>query len=76
MFYVYLIKRKDIKKTYIGYTDNLKRRIKEHKQKIPDIIYYEAYKSEKDARDRERMLKQRGQSARRLKERLKESLQI
>jgi predicted GIY-YIG superfamily endonuclease len=75
MYYVYLIKNQKTKETYIGYTDNLKRRFKEHKEKEPDLIYYEAYKSEADARNREKKLKQRGQTARRLKERLKNSLQ-
>jgi len=75
MYYVYLIKNQKTKETYIGYTDNLKRRFKEHKEKEPDLIYYEAYKSEADARNREKKLKQRGQTARRLKEGLKNSLQ-
>ena len=59
--------------TYIGYTNNLKRRIEEHSDKNPELIYYEAYRSEKDARARELKLKQRGQGVRRLKERLKYS---
>lgn len=75
MYYVYLIRNKLTKKTYIGYTDDLRRRFKEHRSKNPDLIYYEAYKSESDARRRELKLKQRGQSVRRLKERLINSLQ-
>lgn len=74
MFYVYLIRNKNTGGLYIGYTNNLKRRIKEHKQKYPALIYYEAYESEKDARVRELKLKQRGQGIRRLKERLANSL--
>lgn len=73
MYYVYLIKNKRDEQSYIGYTNNLKRRLKEHKDKKPELVYYEAYKSEKDARNREMKLKQRGQAVRRLKERLKES---
>lgn len=38
-----------------------------------ELIYYEAYKSEKDARLREKMLKFYGQGIRRLKERLRNS---
>lgn len=72
MYYVYLIIRKD--KIYIGYTDNLIRRLKEHKVIKQELIYYEAYKNELDARNRERKLKYRGQTIRRLKERLKRSL--
>jgi len=74
MYYVYLIKRGDNKNTYIGVTDNLKKRFQEHKNKEPDLIYYEAYKDRRDALDRERKLKQRGQTVRRLKEKLRHSL--
>ena len=74
MYYVYLLKSRAENKTYIGYTNNLARRLKEHKDKKPELIYYEAYKSEKDARKREMILKERGQTVRRLKEKLKSSL--
>lgn len=75
MYYVYLIKNNRDGETYIGYTNDLKRRLKEHKDKKPELIYYEAYKSEKDARIREMKLKQRSQTVRRLKEKLKNSLE-
>jgi len=75
MYYLYLLKNKLTNETYIGYTKDLERRIEEHKAKNPELIYFEAYKSEEDARAREFKLKQRGQSVRRLKERLKYSLQ-
>ncbi len=74
MYYVYILKRGDKNSTYIGYTDNLSRRLKEHKAKKPELVYFEAYKDEKDARIRERILKQRGQTIRRLKQRLQYSL--
>ena len=74
MFYVYLLKRKSGNETYIGYTEDLKRRISEHSWRNAKLIYYEAYLEEYDARTRERMLKERGQTVRRLKERLKQSL--
>lgn len=74
MYYVYLIRNRTTKITYIGYTNDLRRRVKEHKDKNPELLYYEAYKSEKDARNRELKLKQRGYGIRRLKERLKNSL--
>ena len=74
MYYVYLIRNRKENKTYIGYTENLKRRLYEHRNKMPDLIYYEAYKNKKDARNREQKLKQRRQSIRWLKERLKNSL--
>ncbi len=74
MHYVYLLKNQAKGITYIGYTSDLRRRVREHKDKMPDLVYYEAYKSEQDARQREQKLKERGQTVRRLKERLANSL--
>lgn len=74
MYYVYLLKDRVKNETYIGYSEDLQRRLKEHKQKDPEVVYYEAYKSKKDARMRENKLKQHGQTKRRLKERLRDSL--
>ena len=74
MYYVYLVKNLKSGQTYIGSTNDLKRRLREHHKKKPGLIYYEAYKDERDAREREGKLKQRGQTVRRLKERLKYSL--
>ena len=73
MYYVYFLKK--LKHTYIGFSSNLQQRMKQHKKDKPGykLIYYEACLSEKDARERERKLKQRGQTIRRLKERLKDS---
>ena len=73
MYYVYLLKNQKTQKTYIGYTNNLKRRIKEHQNKKPELIYYEAYKNELDAKEREKKLKQRGRATRFLKNRIKNS---
>jgi len=52
---------------YVGFTDDMKRRIPEHrrgkvkstrsKDRKPELIFYEAYKTEKEARRRERYLK-------------------
>ncbi len=74
MYYLYILKNQVNKEIYIGYSQNLERRIQEHKGKNPELVYYEAYKSEKDARMREIKLKQHGQTKRRLKERLQHSL--
>ena len=74
MYYIYLLENPQTQETYIGYTEDLKRRINEHAWRKSELVYYEGYKSEKDARDRERMLKQRGNSVRSLKNRLKNSL--
>ena len=75
MYYVYVLRRKDNGGTYIGYTNNLKRRLVEHRHKQPDLLYYEAYKDKRDAQERERQLKQRGQAVRWLKDRLKYTLE-
>jgi len=83
MFYVYVLKSQKDEELYIGSTNDLKRRIKEHqngksfstKLRRPfELIYYEAYKNEHDARIREHSLKFRGNARRFLKERMRESL--
>lgn len=74
MYYVYLIRNAKTKELYIGYTKDLKRRLAEHTAKNPELLYCESYKAGADARKREKMLKHRGQSVRRLKERIKNSL--
>ena len=83
MFYTYLIKSKKDGELYIGSTDNLRRRFQEHnkglnrstKYRIPfELVYYEAYKSEKDARDREHNLKLRANALNQLKRRITKSL--
>jgi putative endonuclease len=85
MYYVYLIKSKKTNKCYLGFTKNLKERLKQHNNRksiatkfgIPyELIYYESYKSEKDARLREKKLKHNGQGIRRLKERLNNSFKL
>jgi putative endonuclease len=73
MYYVYILKNNVKNTIYIGYTSDLKRRLKEHIAKKPELVYYEAFRVEKDARKREKALKQ-GQTIRRLKERLEFSL--
>ena len=74
MYYTYVIRNAKTKEIYIGYTNDLRRRLKEHLHKNPELIYYEAYKAKLDAQVRERKLKQRGQGVRWLKKRLKHSL--
>jgi len=82
MFYVYLISS-DSGQKYIGYTNNLKRRISEHneengakytKNEKWELIYYEAFKSKSDAIRRENQLKHHGGSKRSLLKRLSDSL--
>ena len=59
MFYVYLIKSKKDNELYTGSTNDLRKRLEEHnkglnrstKHRTPfELIYYEAYNSEHDAR--------------------------
>ncbi len=85
MFYVYLLKSKKDSKLYIGYTNDLKRRLEQHnnqesfstKSRAPfELVYYEAFLSEKDAHNRENSLKHFGQGLGRLKERLEHSLGV
>jgi putative endonuclease len=84
MFYVYLIKSIPSRKIYVGYTHDLRKRLKEHnekkggkytKNKGPfELIYYEAYKSEKDAKKRENNLKLHKKAYTQLRKRILESL--
>lgn len=61
MFYIYVVKSKKDSSIYIGYTDDLIRRMKEHnsgeskytKNKRPyELIYYKSYKSKSNAKFR------------------------
>jgi len=79
-FYVYILKSKKSKDLYIGYTNDLRKRIKEHNQGLNrstkpflpwQLIYYEACLDEKDAKRREKYFKT-NQGRRLLKRRLKE----
>lgn len=76
MFYLYFLKRPKTQYIYIGFTENLRRRIKEHKKDKPNykLIYYEAYLSKKDAGERERKLKEYGSTLGHLKKRLSNTL--
>ena len=75
MHYVYILKNARDGNLYYGYTNNLDRRLNEHmREGNYNIVYYEAYKSEQDARGRERRLKHYAQALTALKDRLKGSL--
>ena len=65
-YYVYILKSLHRDFIYIGFTENLKQRFKEHnsgkskstKPYFPfELIHYEAYKNIKDAKRREQYLK-------------------
>lgn len=67
MFYVYLLECQDDESWYVGYTDDLRARIKRHnngtgarttaRKENWRLIYYEAYLTKADAIGREKFLK-------------------
>ena len=83
MCYVYLLQHEETKEFYVGYTNNLEKRIEEHNRGdsistkrnsgIWILIYYESYRSEYDARDRERKLKYHGKGLQLLLTRISKS---
>ena len=79
MFYVYLLERVDAKEYYLGFTSDLRRRIKEHNQGVGSkttkgyqwkLKYYEAYETKELANKREKQLKTNRGSKRALYNRL------
>lgn len=80
MYYFYIIENTE-GGLYFGSTNHLEKRKDRHnsgyifstKGHVWEIIYYEAYKSEKDAREREKKIKQHGQAKTHLKKRIKNS---
>ncbi len=67
VYYCYLLTNKNRTVLYVGYTNNLKRRMSQHinglaskftkKYSVVDLIYYEILNTENEAKDRERQLK-------------------
>ena len=85
MLYTYILKSKKDNNLYIGSTNNLKERFIKHNKGLVystrnrrpfELIYYEAYKSEDDARQREHNLKLRRNAFSQLKRRIKKSIEI
>ena len=83
MYAVYIIQNEQSKSIYIGYTNNLKRRLFEHNSNKAfstrnkgkwTLIYCEAYKSKEDAKQREDRLKYYGRALGQLKRRISKSL--
>lgn len=75
MYYVYVLHSEGKNKKYIGFTRNLKRRVKEHKsgngeftKTITDwkLVYYESFMNKADAKEEEKFLKS-GKGRERLK---------
>ena len=84
MFHVYILKSEEDKKLYIGSTNDLRKRLQEHTKNKNfstrsrgrlELVYYEAYKDERDARQREKMIKHFGSAHSKLKHRLRFSLE-
>ena len=66
MYYVYILFSLKDNKLYVGYTNNLRRRMSEHKNGMSlatsnrrplGLIYYEAYMNQRDAMSREKYYK-------------------
>ncbi|NQV88553.1 MAG: GIY-YIG nuclease family protein [Parcubacteria group bacterium] len=83
MYYVYVLKSLKVKELYIGYTNDLKRRLMEHnggknistKHKAPfKLAYYEAYVASSDAKEGEKQLKKHSQAYVALKQRISSSV--
>jgi putative endonuclease len=81
MWYVYILKSQKDLKLYIGSTNDLRKRLRDHndgkqfatKYRRPlKLIYYEAYEFEYLARRREKRLKYFGSAYRELKKRLRD----
>jgi putative endonuclease len=77
MFYVYVLMNPKTRTLYYGFSRNLRKRFDEHQEMRKhagwELVYYEAYLNEQDARDRERMLKQYGAARGHLKQRIARS---
>ncbi len=83
MYYVYVLKSKKDNGLYIGYTEDLNERLTEHNagrcvstkgRKPFQLVYYEAYRSETDARMRETRLKKFKNAYKELAKRINGSL--
>ncbi|SFC33380.1 putative endonuclease [Algibacter lectus] len=67
IYYCYILTNKNRTVLYIGYTDNLERRVNQHrkgsgalftkKYNVTDLIYFEAFFEKKEAKAREKQLK-------------------
>ncbi len=82
-FYTYILQSQKNSQFYIGFTDNLSRRLEKHnhgevywtKRAIPwKLIYFEGYLSKIDALNREKQLKRFAKGFAQLRGRLRETL--
>jgi len=84
MFYVYVLHEPNKDRRYIGYTHDLRRRLKEHNDQRNTgytqrgewhLVYYEAFIAEEDARSREKRLKKDGRARYQLMKRIRKSIE-
>jgi len=82
MYYVYILKSLKDNKFYTGFSKDLRRRVAAHNAGLNTstakraplvLIYYEAYRNEKDARLREHFLKT-GKGRENIKDQIKHSI--
>jgi putative endonuclease len=64
IYYIYVLINKISKRLYVGFTSDLKNRLRQHKQaklshrnKNFELIYFDAFINKKDAMQREKYLK-------------------
>jgi putative endonuclease len=85
MYQVYILKSKKNNTLYVGYTNNLERRLQEHnigrvaytRNLRPwNLVYYESFVSLEDAKRREKGLKYFGKAFGQLRNRIKNSLNV
>ncbi len=83
MYYLYVLKSGKDNKLYTGFTSDLRRRFAEHNsgqvlstqyRRPLELVYYESYKAEKDARKREKNLKLRSKAFAQLMKRIPNSI--
>lgn len=80
MYFFYVLKSTQDGELYFGYSEDLKQRFLQHNSgKVPStklkrpliLVYYEAYRSQSDAKHREYSIKLRGNAYLQLKRRIK-----
>ena len=76
MSYVYVLINVRTNRFYIGFSNDLRARVRAHQRRDPawQLVYYEAYVSEEEARKRESGLKQYGSAWGHLKKRIEKSV--
>ena len=83
MYHVYLLRSCKNKSLYVGYTNNIERRLEEHNAGLVEytrkylpwiLVYYESCISLEDAKKREKSLKHFGRAYSQLKNRIAFSL--